>query len=101
METILSLKKCSFTQSLKHLKYLIVGFRSKQRQYVELNHILTTIGYAIYKGYCISENRKKYLDLLRLTKTEFQKSFEVAKSLKLKQSKLFLSFIKYFVQDEQ
>ena len=77
-----SLKKCNFSQSFKHLKYLMVGYKPGQTKYINLNHILSIIGYAIYKGYCISENKKKYLDLVRLTKTEFLKTSEVVKSLK-------------------
>ena len=55
------------------MKYIIVGYEPGQTKHMhlDLNHILSTIGYAINEGYCISENKKKYLDLVRLTKTEF------------------------------
>ena len=96
-----SLKKCNLSHSFKQLKYLIIGYKPTQGKYVDLNTILSIIAYAIFKGYCISENRKKYLDLLYLTKAEFLKTAEIVNSLKLKNSKLFNSFMDYFVYGRQ
>ena len=89
-------KKCNLSHSFKQLKY-----KPTQGKYVDLNTILSIIGYAIFKGYCISENRKKYLDLLYLTKAEFLKTAEIVNSLKLKNSILFNSFMDYFVYGRQ
>ena len=96
-----SFKKCNFSNSMKKLEYLIIGYKPDQKQYVELNHILSTIGYSIFKGYCLSENRKKYLDLLYLAKAEFLKNMEISDSLQIKRNRLFRNFIDYFVYGRQ
>lgn len=90
-------KKCNFDYTMKKLQYLIVGYKAGQRQYTELNHILTIIGYTIFKGYCLSENRTKYLDLLYLAKSEILKTMEISEALKIKQNQLFINFVEYFV----
>ena len=82
---------------MKKLEYLIIGYKP----YVELNHILSTIGYSIFKGHCLSENRKKYLDLLYLAKAEFLKNMEISDSLQIKRNRLFKNFIDYFVYGRQ
>ena len=71
-----SFKKCNFSNPMKKLEYLIIGYKPDEKQYVEMDHILSTIGYSIFKGYCLSENRKKYLDLLYFAKTDFLKNIE-------------------------
>ena len=86
---------------MKKLEYLIIGYKPDQKQYVELNHILSTIGYAIFKGYCLSENRKKYLDLLYLAKAKFLKNMEISDSLQIKRNRLIKNFIDYFVYGRQ
>lgn len=96
-----SFKKCKFSVPMKKLEYLIIGYKPGQKQYVELNHILTTIEYTIFKGYCLSENRKKYVDLLYLAKAEFLKNMEVSNSLQIKRNELFKHFVEYFVYGRQ
>ena len=94
----LSSGKCKFSNSLKSLQYLVVGYKPGQKKYVDLSYILPLISYSIFKAYCLSENRKKYLDAVYLAKTEFQKAKQVSKSLKLSQSRLFNNLFKYFVR---
>ena len=38
--------------------YLIIGYKPGKKQYIQLNHILNTNGYKIFKGYCLSEKRQ-------------------------------------------
>ena len=93
--------RSEFSCSFKELKYLIIGYKPIQKQYFDLNLILSIIGYSIFKGYCISENRKKYIDLLYLTKAEFLKISEIVMLLKFKHSKLLSKFVDYFVHGKQ
>ena len=73
---------------MKTLEYLVIGYKPNQSNYVELNNILSIISYSIFKSYCISENRKKYLDILYFAKAEVLKVFEISKVMK-NESKLF------------
>ena len=86
---------------MKKLEYLIIGYKPDEKQYVELDHILSTIGYSIFKGYCLSENRKKFLDLLYFAKAEFLKNMEISDSLQIKRNRLSKNFIDYFVYGRQ
>ena len=93
----ITFRHCHFSYSMKNLEYLIIGYKPGQEQYIELNNILTMIGYAVFKGYCLSENRKKYLDLVYLVKAEFLKYLEVAESLKLNRNRFVKRFVEHFV----
>ena len=93
-----SFRKCKFSNSLKRLQYLVVGYKSGKKKYVDLNYILPLTSYSIFKAYCLSENRKKYLDAVYLAKPEFHKAKRVSKSLKLSQNGLFNNFFEYFLR---
>ena len=92
----LRFKKYRFAKSMKTLEYLVIGYKPNQSNYVELNNILSIISYSIFKSYCISENRKKYLDILYFAKAEVLKVFEISKVMK-NESKLFEMFVEHFV----
>ncbi|MCU7801486.1 MAG: zinc-binding domain-containing protein, partial [gamma proteobacterium symbiont of Lucinoma myriamae] len=92
-----SFKKCNFTQPMNELQHLILGYKPDQQKYKEMNYILSLISYSIFKAYCVSENRKKYIDTVFLVKNEFTKSLEIWKTLKLDQTTLFKTFVDFFV----
>ena len=73
---------------------------SNLNEYADLNMVLTFISYSIFKSYCLSENRKKYLNTVFLAKSEFQKAKYVSKSLKLNRSIVFNTFFEYFINDQ-
>ena len=90
--------KSNLSVSVKKLQYLVVGYKPEHKEYADLNKILSLISYLIFKGYCLSENRKKYLNILFLAKNELQKAKYVSKALKLSKSNLFNNFFEYFVR---
>ena len=93
-----SLRKSNLSVSVKKLQYLVVGYKPEHKEYADLNKILSLISYSIFKGYCLSENRKKYLNTLFLAKNELQKAKYVSNALKLSKSNLFNNFFEYFVR---
>ena len=65
--------------------------------YKEINLILSFIGYAIFKAYCISENRSKNIDILFYVKLELKKIDEDYK-YKKDENTFFTKFYRYFVE---
>ena len=92
-------KKCKFSNSMKQLQYLVLGYKPNQVKYIDLNFILSLIGYGIFKYYCLSENRRKYLDPVYVVKYEFIYASQICKLLNIGRSKLFQDFTDYFVHE--
>ena len=92
-------KKCKFSNSMKQLQYLVLGYKPNQVKYVDLNFILSLIGYGIFKYYCLSGNRRKYLDPVYVVKYEFICASQICKLLNICRSKLFQDFTDYFVHE--
>lgn len=93
--------KCRFDKQMNNLQYLILGYKPGQENYNELNYILSLIGYSIFKAYCISENRKTYVDTMFIVKSELQKATEVVKALNTNTKyDLLLKFYGYFVHGQ-
>lgn len=82
---------------MNKLQYIVLGYKPGSSKYREINLIMSLIGYAIFKSYCISENRKKYIDVLFYVKAEFKKIKE--ENIYMKRKSVFFSkFYKYFVE---
>ena len=56
-------KKCKIERQMNKFQYIVLGYKPGSSKYREINLILSLIGYAIFKSYCVSENRKKTLML--------------------------------------
>ena len=56
--------KCQINRPMNKLQYIVIGYKPGSNKYMEINLVLSLIGYAIFKAYCISDNRRKYIDVL-------------------------------------
>ena len=60
--------------------------------------MLSLIGQSIFKAYCVSENRKKYVDTTYIVISEIKKATEVLKTLRWNvKYELLLKFYDIFV----
>lgn len=82
---------------MNKLQYIVLGYKPGSSSYREINLILSFIGYAIFKSYCVSECRKKYIDVLFYMKAEFKKIKEEYIYMKMK-STFFSKFYRHFVE---
>ena len=69
-------KSQGFYKNLIDLRYYIFGYKIKIPQYASLNQIITTVVYAIYKTYYISEQKTKNINPLDIFKCEIRKMYE-------------------------
>ena len=54
------------------LKHVILGYKINQKDYFQINEIISLIGFAIYKSYYVSENRVKRVNIMTIFKNEFK-----------------------------
>ena len=78
------------------LKNLVLGYKIKDKEYNEINYLLTLILYAVYKAYYVSSQKQHYVNVYNIFKKEFKMRYE----LKIKREKtscfIFkLSYIKW------
>lgn len=45
------------------LKHLVLGYKIIDKEYFDVNYILTFLGYSIYKSYNVSEQKTKAIDV--------------------------------------
>ena len=90
--------KCHISRPMNKLQYIVTGYKPGLNKYKEINLILSFIGYAIFKAYCISENRSKNIDILFYVKLEFKKIDEDYK-YKKDENTFFTKFYRYFVEE--
>ena len=83
---------------MNKLQYIVTGYKPGLNKYKEINLILSFIGYAIFKAYCISENRSKNIDILLYVKLELKKIDEEYK-YKKDENTFFTKFYRYFVEE--
>jgi flagellar biosynthesis/type III secretory pathway chaperone len=65
-----TLEHCGVANPLNKLKYIILGYKIYFKECNLLNVLLSYIGFAIYKGYYISERRSKLIDITKLLRSE-------------------------------
>ncbi len=53
------------------LKVIMMGYKSGQKPYTEVNEIITIFAFALFKSYCMSENWTKYINVIHIVKQEF------------------------------
>ena len=58
-------KKVNFEINIS-LKHLVFGYKIFDKEYFDLNYILTILGYSIYKSYYVSEQKTKAIDVYSL-----------------------------------
>ena len=59
-------KRIGVTENLRTTLCMVLGHRLNQEEYTEVNFILTILGYSIFKAYCLSENRREYINMSSL-----------------------------------
>ena len=90
--------KCQINRPMNKLQYIVIGYKPGSNKYMEINLVLSLIGYAIFKAYCISDNRRKYIDVLFYVKLEFKKVIKEYRYKKEENNFLILKFYKYFAE---
>jgi hypothetical protein len=63
------------------LKHIVLGYKIDDKNYFELNYLITVVGFSIYKLYCISEQRKKCINVYRIFSNEYIKIIKENKTL--------------------
>ena len=76
------------------LRHIVIGYKINDMEYDNLNLILTVLGFSIYKAFYMSEERKKYVDTLKIFKTEFNAYFEYVIKVKANKSNMIWKFYK-------
>ena len=89
--------KCQINRPMNKLQYIVIGYKPGSNKYMEINLVLSLIGYAIFKAYCISDNRRKYIDVLFYVKLEFKKVIEEYRYRK-EENNFLIKFYKYFAE---
>ena len=49
---------------MNKLDFIVLGYKPGLNKYGEVNLIISLIWHAIFKSYCICENRRKYVDIM-------------------------------------
>ena len=52
------------------LKNLVLGYKINEKEYYDINYLLTIIMFTIYKSYCVSEHKNKNVDVYSIFKKE-------------------------------
>ncbi len=74
------------------LKHLVFGYKITDKAYFDLNYFLTILSFSIYKGYYISEQKTKNINLFKLFSQEFDKRIDFScKSKMLLKTKQYLN----------
>jgi hypothetical protein len=55
------------------LKHIVLGYKIDDKNYFELNYLITVVGFSIYKLYCISGQSKKCINVYRIFSNEYIK----------------------------
>ena len=66
-------RTCGFSQQFNKLKYSVLGDKVQYNMYKDLNSILTFINFAIFKEYCLSNNRETRINKTDILKQELAK----------------------------
>ena len=88
-------EKIKLDNHIISLKSIVLGYKTNEIGYYELNYLLTIIIFTIYKSYCVSEHKKTHVNVYTIFKNEFIKRHEIGVIRKENISK----FIKSIVQN--
>ena len=90
-KTVNILNTCGFKNNLKSLKTIVIGYKTANECYDDLNIVTNLIGFCIYKGYYISEKRSKLYKTIDLFIYEFNQMYAYI-LLRAKASSLLRNF---------
>ena len=73
-------KKVSFEINIS-LKHLVFGYTIFDKEYFEFNHILSILGYSIYKSYYVLEHKTKAICVYSLFVKELRSMLNVCRHI--------------------
>jgi hypothetical protein len=73
-------KKVNFEINIS-LKHLVFGYKIFDQEYFDFNHILTILGYSLYKSYYESEQKTKAIYVYSLFVKELRSVLNVCKTI--------------------
>ena len=82
-----SLKEMYYMINIKRLQYIVMGYKIVYTNYEGINVLLTIIGYAIYKTFHVSEQKRKYVNAVSILRREIEQYITYTRKF---QVKLFL-----------
>ena len=89
-----SFRHCGISQNIKSLKNIVIGYKYSSDDYKDINLVLITLGFCIYKANIMSEKRTKYINILQLFISELNTCQEYFKETGVR-SMFLVKFIKH------
>ena len=59
------------------LKNLVLGYKIKEKEYYDINYLLTIIMFTIYKCYCVSDHKNKNVDVYSIFRKELVGRYDI------------------------
>ena len=63
---------CGINKNMKKIYYIVIGYKIDNPEYININKILSLIGFSIYKTYFLSDSRNKKINCFSIFCQEFE-----------------------------
>ena len=90
------MKKLGYNKDMLSMKNIAIGYKISDKEYYDINTLLTLISYTIYKGYYVSEQRKNIINLNSIFKNLLLMHMSILHMQKSFISPVFFKTCKFF-----